>query len=279
MNELEASFLRLYTEILLPNLAGGSLALESVSAGARPLQATYSEGRRAMVHQRVMELLTGLQKKVFDSVHPGKIVELFKLGDGKPPRLGVKASEVVDGFYSFPGFPRLVRAQVCRKAIARGVGEGLFGYTSGATPALGLDGTYQIPLSKVRHGLSVAEDEVDLETGFLMMPQSIPRPVATPPGGATVAVGAGVGAGPAGPQPGPTPTTGTGMALAPQKSVELTFRADRDKLYAAWPAVANLADQAGTVEITLRASSDKGFDKAKLQNGVIEPLREQDLIE
>ena len=33
------------------------------------------------------------------------------------------------------------------------------------------------------------------------------------------------------------------------------------------------------VTVTLHAESAKGFDKAKLQNGVIEPLREADLIE
>jgi hypothetical protein len=36
---------------------------------------------------------------------------------------------------------------------------------------------------------------------------------------------------------------------------------------------------AGKVKVTIRAESEKGFDKAKLQNGVLEPLREADLIE
>jgi hypothetical protein len=31
--------------------------------------------------------------------------------------------------------------------------------------------------------------------------------------------------------------------------------------------------------VTIHAESEKGFDKAKLQNGVLEPLREADLIE
>jgi hypothetical protein len=33
------------------------------------------------------------------------------------------------------------------------------------------------------------------------------------------------------------------------------------------------------VQVTIHAESEKGFDKAKLQNGVMEPLREADLIE
>jgi hypothetical protein len=31
--------------------------------------------------------------------------------------------------------------------------------------------------------------------------------------------------------------------------------------------------------VTVRAESPKGFDKSKLQNGVLEPLREADLID
>lgn len=61
--------------------------------------------------------------------------------------------------------------------------------------------------------------------------------------------------------------------------VEITFSADRNQLFTAWNAVANLADLAGKVSVTLRAESEKGFDRGKLQNGVIEPLREADLIE
>jgi hypothetical protein len=33
------------------------------------------------------------------------------------------------------------------------------------------------------------------------------------------------------------------------------------------------------VAVTIRAESETGFDKAKLQNSVLEPLREADLIE
>jgi hypothetical protein len=62
-------------------------------------------------------------------------------------------------------------------------------------------------------------------------------------------------------------------------SKQLTFDAERNQLFAAWNAIANLADLAGKVKVTIRAESDKGFDNAKLQNGVLEPLREADLIE
>ena len=36
---------------------------------------------------------------------------------------------------------------------------------------------------------------------------------------------------------------------------------------------------AGKVSVTIHAESAAGFDKGKLNNGVMEPLREADLIE
>lgn len=75
--------------------------------------------------------------------------------------------------------------------------------------------------------------------------------------------------------PGASPSGGA----AAQKSVEINFSADRNQLFSAWNAVANLADLAGKVSIKVTAESENGFDRAKLQNGVLEPLREADLIE
>jgi hypothetical protein len=84
----------------------------------------------------------------------------------------------------------------------------------------------------------------------------------------------------AGPAPPDVVTPASQPVAAVEKTVELTFVADRNQLYnAAWNAIANLADLAGKVKVTVRAESEKGFDKGKLQNGVLEPLREADLIE
>jgi hypothetical protein len=188
----------------------------------------------------------------------------------------------VEGFYSFLGFTRLVSDAAIRKAVVKGVEKGIFGYWSGGVPDLGLDGKYLVALSKVRFGANVAEDEIDLETGFLAMPSAIPLAASTTPPIPGVA--------PMQPQPGtttpvgPTPpispgTQPTPAAPAVQREVTITFTADRNQLFTAWNAVANLADLAGKVKVSLRAESDKGFDKGKLQNGVMEPLREANLIE
>lgn len=79
----------------------------------------------------------------------------------------------------------------------------------------------------------------------------------------------------------PRPASANRAAYSPveQKQFEMSFTADRAQLFQVYPAIANLADLAGKVTITVRAESAKGFDQSKLQNGVIEPLREADLIE
>jgi hypothetical protein len=260
----ESAFLKLYAEVWLPRAEDGTIAIDVVSVGGRPLQTTLNGKKEAAVHERVMELLTVVQLRVFNSLVPTKIIELFKLGEGEPLRRGIRLMDVVEGFYSFLGFTRLTSQDLVRKAVARGVAEGLFGYCSGLAlaPELGEDGKFKVASEKVRIGPSVAEDEIDLDTGFIMVPAAVPQAVPVVPPGPV----------PPGPGPGPTPP-------AVQRVVEIVFSADRNALFAAWNAVANLADMAGKVNVTLRAESETGFDRNKLQNGVMEPLREADLIE
>ncbi len=282
----EAALLRLYVEVWLPRAEAGGVAIEPVAVGGRPLQTTLNEKKEAAIHERVMELITVVNRKVHSTVEPTKIIELFKLGEGQPPRLGMRLCEVVEGFYSFMGFPRLTSQDAIRKGVAKGVAKGVLGYWSGAMPELGDDGRFKVPRERVRLGSEVADDEIDLDTGFIMLPQAVPQ-------AAPVAVSGVPGAGEGSPggavQPPVTPvgvpsTSGGGTpavmppAVQTEKVVQISFSADRDALYTAWNAAANLADMAGKVNVTLRAESDVGFDKSKLQNGVLEPLREADLI-
>ena len=51
------------------------------------------------------------------------------------------------------------------------------------------------------------------------------------------------------------------------KVVQLGFTADRDELYDAWNAIANLADMAGKVEVNIRAESEAGFDNVQMRVG------------
>jgi hypothetical protein len=80
-----------------------------------------------------------------------------------------RTSEVVSGFYSFLGFPRLTTSQAIRRLIAEGVHKGVFGYTIG-NPAVGSDGKFQVDRSKVAFECPLDDGEVDLESGFLIVP-------------------------------------------------------------------------------------------------------------
>jgi hypothetical protein len=278
----ESAFLKLYTEVWLPKLDGSNIGIESVAVGGRPLQTTLNEKKEARIHERVMELLTQVQKRVFDTVTPGKIVEFFKLGEGTPPALGVRTGDIVTGFYSFLGFTRVTSEKGIAKAIALGVEKRLFGYVGGGVPTLGADGKYQVTPGKVRFDTAVALDEIDLESGFVMLPQAIPQPAPTTTTGAPGTTTPGTAPTPTNPATAGAPISETPtspVAGALHKLVDLTFTADKDKIYNAWQAIANLAEMAGGVTVTVHAEKEAGFDKSKLQNGVLEPLREADLIQ
>jgi hypothetical protein len=276
----ESAFLKLYTEVWLPRMNDGQIEIEKISVGGRPLQTTLNEDHQAMVFERGLELIMQVQPRLFDTLTPQKIVTLFKLGEGSPPRLGITTAEVAEGFFSFLGFTRITSEKVIAKAIASGIEKRLFGYIAGSPPALGPDGKFQAPLSKIRFDTITQEEEIDLEGGFLILAQAIPQPAPapgqpqppgpTPPGPTPPGP---IPPGPVPPGPGPTPPG------ALQTSVELTFTANRDNIYNAWNAVANLADMADSVTLSVKAEKQAGFDKSKLQNGVLEPLREADLIE
>lgn len=280
----ESALLKLYAEVWLPRVEAGGLGLEKVAAGGRPLQTTLNEKKQAMIHERTLELITSVQKRIFSSLKPGKLVELFKLGEGQPPTVGITTADVVDGMYGFLGFTRLLDSAVLRKTVADGVQEGHVGYISGPKPELGPDGRFQVAWAKVRYKPQVAvpEDEIDLESGFLMVPQAIPQSAPAPGTGPSPTPGPGPvppgpGSGPIPPVP-PGPTPGP-PSPATRNTVDFFFAADRDALFTAWNAIANLADMAGKVNVTIHAESPAGFDKGKLNNGVMEPLREADLIE
>ena len=273
----ESALLKLYGEVWLPATDGGSLSLDSVGMSGRPLQTTLDEKKRALIHQRLMELLTTVQRRVFGSVAPGKIVDLFRLGEGEAAEPGVETARVTAGFFSFLGFPRLLSSDAVRKAITRGVETGLFGYATGR-PTPGEDGRYRIDRNHVAFRRSVAGDEIDLDSGFLMLPAALPvQPAEAADGGERQ----------------PEPEAGTGPALevqdntgpgvpvvpgaADEREVALSFTVERNALYGAWNALANLADLAGEVSVSVKAEGT--LDQAKLENGVLEPLRELGLID
>ena len=223
--------------------------------------------------------------KVHGSVTPSKLRDRVKLGDstaaGETPKLGVCVSEIQDAFYSFLSPPRLLSAEAIRKAIVQGVSQGLFAYMSGTQPTLGPDGRYQVAPGKISFHKPIAEDEVDLETGFLIAPVAIPAP-------APVEITRGGGTGPFNePEPGggggvieiSEDESDRGGGGGPQSSpttFQFRFSATSAQVYGAFQAIANLADNADNarVVIEIRATKQAGFDPNWLRNAVQEPLDE-----
>ena len=264
----ESSFRELYQAVWLPRVENGEIGIEKVERGGRPLQATG-------VHERILELLTGAGiPRLHSSLAPGKIVERVRLGQGDPPTLGIRVAEVVESFFRDLAPPRLDSAGAVRKAIVRGAQEGVFGYAGGGAPVLGAGGKFQVSPDKVLFKRTLAEDEIDLEDGFLMTPAAIPQaaPAQTLQAGAA-APGVAPQPGTEIPPPGPTPP--------PYRKTRLTlaFPATRDQVFKAFPAIANLADESdgGKVLIRVEATRAAGYDPQWLRNAVEEPLSEADI--
>ena len=271
----ESALLKLYDTILLPAMPAmddGAAAFERVEVGGRPLQARLDAKKRAQIHQRLLELLTTVHGKVYETLKPHKIADFFKLGSAANEQPGIAVAKVAAGFFSFLGFTRLTDVEAIRDAIVRGVGTGDFAYCTGE-PALGASGRYEIDWSRIAFKGPVAADEVDMEAGFLMMPAALPERPKEPqrhdPDDEIQEDDPHKGE-PDSEPPGPSPAGET---------CRFGFTADRDALFAAWDALANLADMAGEVTINVSVDDAVELDRHRLENGVLEPLRELGLID
>lgn len=270
----ELALRNLYAAVWLPRVGEEGLEVERVEVGGRPLQSTE-------IHGRVMELLTSMgTPKLFSTVTAAKVADRVRLGEplseGEEPRLIVRTADVRDAFFAFLQPPRLTSDSAIRAAIAKGVGDGLFAYTSGPTPALGADGKFEVNLDRAYLSRALPAEEVDLESGFLMVPSAVPgrpeAPSGQPVDSTTVPTGT--------PKP-QTPTVETppgpaGASTTAPRVVRYRFHATRDQVFKAFPAIANLADKAdeGRICLHVEASSAAGFKASWLRNAVEEPLDE-----
>jgi len=176
------------------------------------------------------------------------------------------------------GFPRLETDAVLRRATAEGVRSRIFGYMAGSAQdevnKLREQSDYLANPSVARIGIELTEQEIDPSSAFLVLPQAIRQgPEVTQavseasrpctPGETTTAV-----------------TTGDVTSQLPserQTAVRLSMRMTRQQIYAGTKALANLADVAGTVHLTVEAQKMDGFDPTWLRNAVLEPLDEADV--
>ena len=274
----------LFTLIKHIRQAHGEMRSEGMAEDRARALATYfamAFGRFVIAFNKFTRWEPVVQRTI-GTVAPGKIIELFRLGEGDSAKPGIETGKVVAGFFSFFGFPRLLSGDVVRKAIVRGVETGLFAYTTGR-PELGDNGRYRLDWNRIAFERVVADDEIDLDSGFLIVPSALPaKPRTTTDHSERVEDDTGDYSG----------TTGEGEVREDNSAddeqppvsggphdLTVSFVADRDNLYAAWSALANLADIAGKVSVNVTATSEAGLDKAKLENGVLEPLRELGLID
>jgi hypothetical protein len=274
----ESAIRNLYQSVWLPTAGKGGLGLEKVTMSGRPLQA---QG----IHERLIELLTEvLPPRLFRSVTPDKILELMRLGEGPEAALGIKTAQIVESFFSVPGFPRLESEAVLRRAIAQGVRDGVFGYVGRAGQVevgqLKEGGGYVVSPRLARIEVDLPEDEIDLSIAVIVLPQAIELEEASPgpaePGVTTPADPTLPGAAPPGPAaPGAGPVSPEPAVI--HTSVRLRMRMTRQQLYASFQAIGNLADAAGAIRVTVEADKLDGFDPTWLRNAVLEPLDEADV--
>ena len=78
---------------------------------------------------------------------------------------------------------------------------------------------------------------------------------------------------------GGAPDDPTSPAGATDRTINLTFTANRDSLHGACNALANRADLADRVIVSATATSEDTFDRGVLENGIVEPLGELGLID
>lgn len=288
----ETAFRILYPAVWLPRIGqAGSLEIEKIEVGGRPLQATG-------VHERIMELLTAVgTPKVHGLLNPKKIVERLKLGEslvsGEPSRMGVSTATTLDAFFEFLDPPRISSASVLSKAIVRGVSEGMIAYTTG-NPKIGADTKYEVNLSKVCFCQPMNEDEVDIDSGFLMMPEAVPIPKAM------ICPKCGKDPCECVAPPLPCPVCGKYPCECTQPPprcpkcgkypcvckggrtvIRLNYRASRDQVFKSFASIANLADKSDDGKITIRieGTAEAGYDPVWLRNAVEEPLDEADVEE
>lgn len=273
----ESSIRDLYQSVWLPLMVEGRLDIEQVTMAGRPLAAHG-------VHERLMELLMKVSPpKVFTTVTADKIVELMCLGVGESASLAVSLAQIVESFYSVPGFPRLESEAALRKAIADGVEAGIFGYI-GRAGEIEMDrvregGEYFVSPKQVRIGARPPETQIDMSTGLIVLPEAIEPESLTEvteqgdSGAAQTAIS--TGAGDTGTALLDTTTDQTVSQL--QTKIHLSMQVNRQQIYATTNALANLAQQAGSIRITVDAYKLDGFDQNWLQNAVLEPLDEADV--
>jgi hypothetical protein len=267
---------QLYDMVLLPTdvAADGTVTFDAVD-----LSTVISAGRT--LNERVRDALA---HHVFDSVTPGRLIKLSRLGDRKV----VPCVELASGFFRYFAFTKLWSVDAVRVAIAKGVERGEFAYGVGVR--IEGDCVRAEDASLVHIAVAIAADEVDLGEGTALLTVEVARGLVTPHAGA--------GHAPTADSPGATTplpdrgsatsttTTPTPAETRPpiggsdQVSLEvvLSLKTTGATLHDLQRALTGLRSLVGDMEIELTARGTaatlEGIDKTRFQNAVRQHLEE-----
>lgn len=256
----ESGVRALYRAVWLLKMENGKPGIEKLEIGARPLK---EQG----VHERLIEFLgKNVSGKLFDEFRATKLLSLLQMGTGRDEKKAVETKIVRDLFFESLDFPRVTEEKVIASAIAQGIKDGIFAYALKAK-VLEEAGKYSVKEKDAIFGRTVSSDEIDLDPGFILLPECIIEEA--PPGPEP----------PRPTPPGPTPTGPTPPGPRPPEpgkvtTVRIDMKVNKQTLYKTFNALGNLADIAGEIKIGVEAQSKEGFDRNRLRNAVKEPLEE-----
>jgi len=269
--DLAAGLDRAYARVVVPVRARAGpdpYELEEVD-----LRSLLAAGRS--LHDRVMEALS---HRVFRSLTIDKLISLAGLGPDRPV---VDLGELVDWFFSYFDFTKLVDRSAIADTVARGVMEGRLGYATGVTVTDGEATVLDPRLVRLAEMLPVSEIDLSCEA-MILTPDlaaglrrvgELGQDEAPVPGGPLGPAAVEVDSGGALSSPGPP-----AGSIDSVNDVVLRLRLDSRGLFGLNRALSSLREQSSKLDIdmTVRASAknETGYDRVRLRNGVIEPLEE-----
>jgi hypothetical protein len=259
--ELQGAISHAYSRAVVPVEGTDKAPYVWDEADLRPLLAA---GRT--LHQRVLEALA---HRVFATVNVDRLIDRTSLGR---ERRFVLASDLVDWFYTYFAFPKLVDRGAIQQAVAAGVMDGKLGYVIGAEVRDGELSVRDPKLVRRRQLTPPAEIELSADAAVLTDELAAELAGAVPEAVPPVPL----------PVPPPPPSNG-GEKMSGEKPPEvahhlnLRARFGGDALHGLQRALSSLREKSTSmdIELTVRAHSrPEGYDKVGLRNGVLEPLTE-----
>lgn len=242
----DSSLKELYPNVWLLKLEEGKFSVEEVKTGGRALKATTTQ-------ERLVELLQ-MRGKVFDVLTPRKLMELTKMEQG------LEIKQIVETFFSSPEFPRVSDESVIKKAISRGVKEGLFGLTSKDKVQF-IDDKPVTVRDKLIIDKEVPEDEIDVSSGYLVLPQVVSKEAKEEISG------------------GEKPEEEEIKEEKGEKKEKIfhlayNLKVNCQQLFKCFKALGNLAEKSGELSLRVEANLKEGADPNWVRNAVEEPMEE-----